>query len=135
MSIPNNKQTPAKKTPVKKTPAKKTPAKRTSKNKENQKTVQQLRGFWTAFAKKQKEKSKQEEQCKTTHKKTSDTVLNKSATDFVFEGSPKPTPISEGSSSVILESSIYENPECTQVHPIIAKIEKGNLDLELPKLD
>ena len=96
------------------------------KNNSDNKTVQQLRGFWTAFAKKQKEKSEQEQERKLTHTKTSEPVHTESASSFIFESIPKPTPITGEPESKLLEHSISQK---------IRKNENEKLDLELPKLD
>ena len=98
------------------------------KNNSDNKTVQQLRGFWTAFAKKQKERSVQEQERKLTHTKTSEPVHSESASSFIFESIPKPTPITGEPESKLLEHSISQNEK-------IRKNENGKLDLELPKLD
>ena len=125
----DNTKNPSTKKTTQKSNNTKNNKKKSSKEQEREKTDKQLRGFWTAFAKKQKEektKSNKENEDKITHKKNSDTV--QSAQDFVFESSPNPAPITEGPSSDLLEHSILESTQIT-------KIEKGKLDLELPKLD
>ena len=65
---------------------------------------------------------------KITHKKTSEPVQTESAKSFIFESTPKPTPITSEPGSELLEHSTLESAK-------IKKNENGKLDLELPKLD
>ena len=104
------------------------------KQQREQKSVQQLRGFWTAFAKKQKEKSEMSRNTKETYKKLSD----KNTADFPIlnlEASPNQTN-TIGPGSGILEPSISEKKSCAPVQlKINLKSESSNQLLELPKLD
>ena len=135
----DTKNTPTKKTPPKLTKIRKETPKndknkktgKTPKNtrkpnkkqQEQQKSVQQLRGFWTAYAMKQKEKSENSAINKDTHKKISDknTVNNKP--DFSFEVSPNPTSTS-GPGPGILERSMSEKKISALVQPKITQFEK-----------
>ena len=73
------------------------------------------------------QKTKEQER-KLTHTKTSEPVHTESASSFIFESIPKPTPITGEPESKLLEHSISQNAK-------IKKNENGKLDLELPKVD
>ena len=100
---------------------------KTVKQQEEQKTVKQLRCFWTAYAKKQKEKSESSGNYKEQNKKMSDMNTENSQcsirTDFVLEASPNST-IADGPRSRILEPSISEKKTCTPVQARINQFEK-----------